>query len=67
MLGIPDSQALIRTRLGGISCYGEKMQVGRSEILKIQLILKSLIPTKTRGRPNDENPNLPPQALHGEG
>ena len=45
-----DRQALIRIRIGGIFCYGEKRGVGEIEILKIPLILKILILTKTRNQ-----------------
>ena len=46
-----DWQALARIRLGGIFGYG-KSAIWVSEILKIPLILKILILTKARGRPN---------------
>ena len=46
-----DWRALARIRLGGISGYG-KSASWASEILKIPLILKILILTKARGRPN---------------
>ena len=45
----PDKR-LIHIRIGGIFCYGEKRRLGEIEILKIPLILKILILTKTRSQ-----------------
>ena len=50
-----DRQALIRISLGGISDYGEKREMGETEILKIPPILQILILTKPQlgGNPLD--------------